>query len=81
MKMPRYRGHEVSAMKITGLEDGDTTDEIVLRFEDGNSVSVTRGWINRHQVIGDEGYYVVYDNGEPSWMAADLFEEQYTRIS
>lgn len=89
MQMPRYRSHkEVWALKIAAVEDptlpGNESDgSRELGFADEGhaaSVRVSRSWALRHNPqVG--GYYVVYQDGYPSYSPADAFEAGYTLIS
>ena len=87
VEMPRYRSHkEVHALKIHAVTDptapGNESDgSRLLHFEEAGygALCVNHAYVRKHNPQAG-GYYVVYDDGYPSWSPAKAFEDGYTRI-
>ncbi len=95
VQLKRYRSHKtVCALKIakievcvrdsppsemscvTAVSDEATT---TLTFEDGQALTVSPAYVNKHQpAVG--GYFVSYADGYESWSPAKAFEEGYTEV-
>lgn len=82
--LPKWKCHKtVHALKLTIVRIfRDGTAELEPEDKRFAAIKVDAEWVRRFKPKdGDNGYFVVYDDGYESWSPSKAFEEGYTLIS
>lgn len=81
-ELPKYKCHKVvHALKIRAIELNEDKTATIEPEENFTPFKTAVGFADRFKGSEeDNGYYVVYEGGYPSWSPSKAFEEGYTLI-